>query len=411
MIVSNQPQKSNFIDHSHQFIIYLSLPHRIISGSTMLRTVRNLLVNIIAAFISDREARHRFRNKYKRKSKFRKLRDDNKILFNENKIIRNDIQSLRKELAALRTNYNQHLWEREEDKCLIYRVAPLDNSPPRGPETNVYLAIAAVAKNEGPYLREWIEYHKIVGVERFYFYDNESDDNTKEILEPYITDGTVVYHFLPNHPISRQVPIVEAYNDAIFKYRDRTRWMAIIDIDEFLVPVEKNSIPEFLVDYEQYPGVVVNWVFFDSNGHDTKPTAHGGLLTANYTRVRKNHDHSYNNIISDKVVKTIVNPKQVVNYISEHIGLFYRHRAAVTENYQGIRGISTSFHSSAKIRLNHYKTKSREEYLSKITRNNKNTQNSYIFKEALVNFQEETTEDLVIQKYVPQLKQALEIKD
>ena len=50
----------------------------------------------------------------------------------------------------------------------------------------VYLSITAVLQNEAPYIKEWIEYHRLVGVERFYIYDNESTDNVKEILKPYI---------------------------------------------------------------------------------------------------------------------------------------------------------------------------------------------------------------------------------
>ncbi len=48
-------------------------------------------------------------------------------------------------------------------------------------------------KNEGAYIKERIEYHKIVGVERFYLYDNGSTDETKKVLEPYIKDGSVIY--------------------------------------------------------------------------------------------------------------------------------------------------------------------------------------------------------------------------
>jgi hypothetical protein len=46
------------------------------------------------------------------------------------------------------------------------------------------IAMVSIAKNEGPYLKEWIEYHKLVGFTKFYFYDNESTDNTREILAP-----------------------------------------------------------------------------------------------------------------------------------------------------------------------------------------------------------------------------------
>lgn len=369
----------------------------------MLRTLRNLIVNIIAAFIPDRYDRHKFRNKYKRKSKFRKLRDDNKLLFRDIKNLHNDILILKKEFIGLKQKYNEDLTNYEREKSFTFRVAPIDNIPPHGPETKVFLAITCVAKNEGPYLKEWIEYHKLVGVERFYFYDNESDDNTKEVLEPYINNGTVVYHLLPNHPITKQVPQVEAYNDAIFKYRSITTWMAMIDIDEFIVPVEKSSIPEFLIDYEQYPGVVVNWVCFDSNGHDKAPISHGGMVIANYTRVRKNHN--------ERTVKSIVNPKQVVKYISPHHGVYYFNFRAVTENLHATIGQNSEFESINKIRINHYRTKSKEEYISKINRNRFGNQNIYKFNEGLLNFTGETEHDLVIQKYVPKLKIILGIKD
>ena len=48
------------------------------------------------------------------------------------------------------------------------------------------LAIVVIIKNEGKDIAEWIDYHIIAGVSKFYIYDNESTDNTKEILQPYI---------------------------------------------------------------------------------------------------------------------------------------------------------------------------------------------------------------------------------
>lgn len=58
-----------------------------------------------------------------------------------------------------------------------------------------YLAICAISKDEGPYLKEWVEWHLKQGVEKFYIYDNESTDCTKEILAPYIDNGIVEYTF------------------------------------------------------------------------------------------------------------------------------------------------------------------------------------------------------------------------
>lgn len=67
----------------------------------MLRSLRNLILNIMTACIRDRDARHQFRNKYKIKSKFRKLRDDNRILFNENKQIRTELNRIKAGVTRL----------------------------------------------------------------------------------------------------------------------------------------------------------------------------------------------------------------------------------------------------------------------------------------------------------------------
>jgi hypothetical protein len=48
---------------------------------------------------------------------------------------------------------------------------------------------------------QWIEYHKMVGVNHFYIYDDESLDNSEEILAPYICDGTVSLITWPFHPL------------------------------------------------------------------------------------------------------------------------------------------------------------------------------------------------------------------
>lgn len=51
------------------------------------------------------------------------------------------------------------------------------------------LSVCSIFKNEAPYLREWIEYHLIVGIEHFYLYNNNSEDNFEEVLRPYIEKG------------------------------------------------------------------------------------------------------------------------------------------------------------------------------------------------------------------------------
>ena len=354
----------------------------------MFRTLRNLIVNTMAAFIRDREARHRFRNKYKIRSKFRKLRDDNRRLFNENKMLEGKLNSIQTDLTFLKTVLMNHTW-----------LNPLYENP------KIYLSAACIAKNEGPYLKEWIEYHKLVGVERFYFYDNESTDETKEILEHYINDGTVVYRYVVGRAMQRSV-----YHDAILKARGQSRWLALIDLDEFIVPMEKDTIPEFLKDYEEYPGVGINWMCFDGNDHETKPTEHGGLVTANYLRVAKDC-----NQFSGTWTKCIVNPNEVIYCDGPH-NYRYINYQTVTENFEPYSAPYTKFHSSQKIKINHYVRKSREEFEAKTfkgdawhrkyAKRRKFISNSPFFPPGT-----ETTYDYAIQKYVPRLKSVLGITE
>src|SRR3954454_18594231 len=63
-----------------------------------------------------------------------------------------------------------------------------------------YLSICAIYRDEAPYLREWIEFHGLGGVERFFLYDNLSEDDHLSALAPYLEDGTVVLREWPAFP-------------------------------------------------------------------------------------------------------------------------------------------------------------------------------------------------------------------
>ena len=86
-------------------------------------------------------------------------------------------------------------------------------------------------KDEGSYLVEWLEFHKLVGVERFFLYDNTSTDNTIDVLRPYIESGEVIYHYWPHKPGQ-----MSAYTHCLNNHRYDSEWIAFIDLDEFNLP-------------------------------------------------------------------------------------------------------------------------------------------------------------------------------
>jgi glycosyltransferase involved in cell wall biosynthesis len=217
-----------------------------------------------------------------------------------------------------------------------------------------YVSAAVIVKNEARYIREWIEFHRIMGVEHFFIYDNGSTDNLRELLEPYIQNKLITYHFCPGTRL--QFPV---YNDAAVRYANNTRWLAFIDADEFIV-VHGQKITEFLKDFEDCSAVGVNWIMFDSDGKEKMPQS--GFVISNYFRSLKDIDHPCN-----LHIKTIVDPRQV-KFISNPHYIKLKGGRYVDENGQEIRSAFTQKNSTKQIQINHYYSKSVEEYMEKIAR-------------------------------------------
>ena len=238
-----------------------------------------------------------------------------------------------------------------------------------------FFSIIAIIKNESKYIREWIEYHTILGVEHFYLYDNESDDNLRNILLPYIEKGIVTYIFCPGK--AKQIP---AYNDAIVRFKKQNHWMAFIDADEFIVLKDStNKISHFMKSYEQYDMLCVNWIMFDYNNHENIPNK--GFVISNFTRCFANEDFPIN-----RHLKCIVKPKSAKICINPHYIHLKFPKKAVDERF-GILTPPFSTHVHAKeIRINHYFSKSKEEYLKKISRGNADSSKKRFFDEKAYNF-------------------------
>lgn len=260
-----------------------------------------------------------------------------------------------------------------------------------------YLSIAVIAKNEAPYIKEWIEFHKLIGVDRIYFYDNESDDNTKEIIKPYIEDGFVVYHYVKGR--GKQIQV---YQDAIFRYKNNTFWLAIIDMDEFIVPVEKDNIKDFLKSYEKYPGIAINWLIFDSNGHKTKPDK---LVIESYTKISKIPPR-------ELTIKSIINPKKVDFITSPHFAFFKNSELPVNEEYvknpEDGYAHKTKARSVNKVQINHYQIKSLEEYEKRLKLGRADTDEVKYPSTEYLNF-EHPVENLTIQRFLPKLRKQMRL--
>ena len=123
------------------------------------------------------------------------------------------------------------------------------------------VSICGIFKNESKFLHEWIAYHLVIGVDHFYLYNNNSDDDYLKILEPYIKQGIVD---LIEWPYEQGQ--MAAYEDCYKTRQDETNWLTFIDIDEFICLTKCVSLKEFLKLFINYPNVAVYWRQFGSNG-------------------------------------------------------------------------------------------------------------------------------------------------
>jgi hypothetical protein len=253
------------------------------------------------------------------------------------------------------------------------------------------LSLVLIIKDEARYLAEWIEYHKLVGVDRFYIYDNESTDNIREILAHY--GDEIIYNYWPGR--GQQIP---AYNDAISKYKLNTKWMGFIDTDEFIVPVNHNKIMDVINEINPKWGLGMSWVNYGDSG--LKNYSNDLVIERFVNRAPLHHEKS-------RMVKSIVNPRATF-MIAVHNGCFWGFRSSIDENGKRISGFNLK-PSINKIRVDHYFSKTYEEFQQKTKRGDVETPDGVFDK----SFEEGNTNDIydnIMAKYTDAVKKNLKAK-
>lgn len=270
------------------------------------------------------------------------------------------------------------------------------------------IAIVAIMKNEGFYLAEWLEFHLMLGVRHIYLYDNGCTDHTPEVLKPYLGDSLVTV--LPWKAFSARLdPQSLAYNHALANYGSRYRWIAFIDLDEFLFPTEGDSLNETMKRLEHLPGVNLPWICFGPSGHQTRPE---GLVIENYIERGSFPPRSDQNRLLKH--KTIVNPREIVGGRWSHQFLT-REEGAIMINDRGEKfhwsqHKDPAFATADHLRLHHYITKSFEE-MDRKRKRGRATLRGKVDPKALNHRYEQlklyTEEDRTIFRFIPELKRRL----
>lgn len=214
------------------------------------------------------------------------------------------------------------------------------------------IEICAIIKNESAYLKEWIEYHLDLGFDRIVLYDNGSNPSLYDDKDLWLTlpiqaeKAVVIREWKDKYD---QIRCYKAHAD----WTDAT-WTAYIDADEFIILKGFEKIGKFLATFNHGIGAVcLHWILFGANGHLEKPD---GSVMESYTK-------PCSTPVSD-LYKTIARSKLVRDFSSPHN---CRLVAGLTVNDDG-RQVDPAKPSFEKAWINHYYTKSLEEWTEKVER-------------------------------------------
>lgn len=232
------------------------------------------------------------------------------------------------------------------------------------------LAIVAILKNEGHYLKEWLDYHLLAGVDHFYLYDNDSADDYNAIIAPYVAAGLVT-----SEKISGGSAQYAAYNFAVRDYRFLCRRVAFIDLDEFLYPKNTTdtlpaAIDAVMKNFPDAAGLAVNWQIFGSNGQDKADYSRGVLerftkrAPVDWVVPIPHRDIPGGNA----QIKTVANPRRISFFGSSHCPIYFEGCYSVNEAGGQVESYCNEPVTAEKIALNHYNVKSREEHGTKVAR-------------------------------------------
>ena len=227
------------------------------------------------------------------------------------------------------------------------------------------IALVAIVKDEAHYISEWIAFHANLGVRTIYVYDNGSTDETVALVQDQSFQADV--RVIPWMNFGRHIRVqTAAYNHAVANFGSQYRWMMFLDIDEFVFPKHGKDLNETMAAYDGRPAISFPWQMFGPAGHKRRPDA----LVIDAYRERAEFPPG-GDAVSLLNYKTIADPK-AIRWAHTHYCELWDDDGAMFNDAGRRFWRSDRFnpeHATAeRIQLNHYFTRSYEEFEQKIAK-------------------------------------------
>ena len=214
--------------------------------------------------------------------------------------------------------------------------------------------IVAIAKLEQNYIKEWVDYHLLLGFDKIFLYDNEDTPVYNDLLQ---NNKVEVIHVLGNnYPKPVQYHCLEHFNFNFINNKNITHVLHI-DIDEFVALKKHSNIKDFIKEYivGNTAGIGMNWRHF---GDNFLTESSSDPVTKRFTLCELN---------GNKTIKTLFNKKLSCGWRICHC-IQPKENYVVRSTNGEIIDESYCTPDYSVIQLNHYKCKTKPEFLFARTR-------------------------------------------
>lgn len=128
--------------------------------------------------------------------------------------------------------------------------------------------LCVIAKNEKPYINEFVDYHLGLGFSKIVVYDNSENFELKEWTQ------TQARHLVQVISFPRPERQEGVYLDCARKafngdFGENKKWAAFFDVDKFLVLKQHENVDALLDEHLPVGSgsLSINWAMFQFNGH------------------------------------------------------------------------------------------------------------------------------------------------
>ena len=277
------------------------------------------------------------------------------------------------------------------------------------------ILLVATMRNEGPYILEWLAYHRAIGFTDVIVCTNDCVDGSPALLDRLEHLGLLVH--LRSQPASPRDAQLVAYTlAASHPLTVAADWAMVLDADEFLnVHAGTGRVGDLIDAVPGATAICVNWRLFGSSGHrEWSP----GLVTERFTRaapLEHGVNWPYKTLFTrlDAYGCKLLSHQPRFPHAHELQNLRYVDGAGLTlpswvydESRDTFLQSEPGTVSWALAQVNHYNTRSRDDYFAKHRRGG-GIPVDWDRESCWLVFDRNEDEDLTISPKLPAMKRAL----